>query len=306
MSLLTAQHYKRTACALGLRDTESGAVFLEKDLHLAASAPKVHGTKPLIVNTHPQPRAKLLLMRKREQSMPHCVSAENLTTTAAAAPISPIAAVTGPTRAHKDCRLLSLEQDRYHLNGIHCWVRQHIEAFAASEKDVLVPSPGRKQRILVGQVGLRCVHCADSNIRVKRAVCYPPSISGIYHSVSNMKFDHFKQCPCLPLEDRIEFEALLEAARTKASAGKGSSNSTAKYYKTASRDIGLVDSNDGIRFQERSNQQPEPGEAEPTSSTESADDGSMDGISALVMAATNPELQAEFTRRKMSIQTVAC
>jgi hypothetical protein len=297
VSLLTAQHYKRTACALGLRDTGNGAVFLQKDLYHAS--PKTSKASLQTVH-HLPPRSKLLLLRKREQSLPHSISVEKFLT-------SPSSDLPAQRSAHKNCRLLAIKQDRDHLNGIHCWVRQHIEAFAATEQDVLVPSPGRKQRILVGQVGLRCVHCAESSVRVKRAVCYPPSISGIYHSVSNMKFDHFKQCPCLPMADRIEFESLLDAARSKACAGKGSSNSTAKYYKTAALQICLVDSDVGIRFQELSVQQEATQQfLHDTSSPTSAGslDDSMDGISALVIAATNPDLQAAFTKRKRSVQSV--
>jgi hypothetical protein len=176
-------------------------------------------------------------------------------------------------------------------------VRRRIEAFAATEQDVTIPSPGRKQRVVVGQVGLRCVHCAGSVVRVKRAVCYPPSVDGIYHSVSNMKFDHFKHCPALPLADQIEFEALQETVRSKVSAGKGSSNSTAKYYKQAALEIGLVDSSENIRFAERIVLDEQD---DRTSSLGSRSDNSMNGISALVIAATNTALLYEQPLRSSS------
>ena len=91
---------------------------------------------------------------------------------------------------------LSEEGDRDHLNPLHCFVRQHVEIFTADEKDVAAPAPGRKTPVILGQVGIRCKHCTKLPIkeRVKRAICYPPSVEGIYHSVSNMKFDHFGKC----------------------------------------------------------------------------------------------------------------
>jgi hypothetical protein len=36
---------------------------------------------------------------------------------------------------------------------------QNIEVFFANQRDVDAPAPGRKHPIVVGQVGLRCVHC---------------------------------------------------------------------------------------------------------------------------------------------------
>ncbi|GKY97250.1 hypothetical protein MPSEU_000683400 [Mayamaea pseudoterrestris] len=310
-SLLTAQHYKRTAWALGLRDTDAGAVFLAKDVPLAAITPSVSPSLPTLQQVPSQPpRSKLLLKRKREQStLPHAVSLTSMiaATAAISAPVMP--------RAHNGCRLLSLDQDRFHLNDVHCWVRRHIEAFAATEQDVLVPSPGRKQRIFVGQVGLRCIHCAGSKLRVKRSICFAPTTSAVYHAVCNMRYDHFKLCPGLSVKDRAEYEGLLEAARTKTSAGKGSSNSTAKYYKCSAMELGLIDTDNGIRFQDVALPEEKPQQQDETlqacahdkkSPTMSTLDESMKGISALMIAASNPELQAAFTQRKRSIQVSPC
>ena len=99
---------------------------------------------------------------------------------------------------------LGTETDRQYLNPLHCFVRRNVEVFVATDDDITAPSPGRKVRVGVGQVGIRCIHCAKlpSKDRVKRAVCYPPSVSAIYHSVSNMKFDHFGSCRGLPEEAR--------------------------------------------------------------------------------------------------------
>jgi hypothetical protein len=160
-----------------------------------------------------------------------------------------------------DRRLLSSPKDGKYLSPIHCFVRKHIEVFAATPQDVAAPSPGRKSRIYPGQVGIRCIHCVANNSnksakqRVKRAVCYPPSVSGIYHCVSNMKFDHFDRCTGLDTKSRAEFHA-LRAATGSRNSGSGSkqssksvSNSTAQYYHdSAIYELGLVDTDQGIRF----------------------------------------------------------
>ena len=58
----------------------------------------------------------------------------------------------------------------------------------------------------------------------ERAICYPPSVEGIYHSVSNMKFDHFGKCRGLPPQAREEFTSLKSSCSRKGTAGNNSSS----------------------------------------------------------------------------------
>lgn len=152
-------------------------------------------------------------------------------------------------------KTLAEASDRENLNGLHCFVRQHVEAFTADNNDISAPAPGRKTRVILGQVGIRCIHCAKLPIseRVKRSVCYPPSVRGIYHSISNMKFDHFAICRGLPAEARAEFTKLKDSCSRRGTAGnngsRGSTSSTARYYEESAMRKGLIDTDAGIRFQ---------------------------------------------------------
>ncbi len=151
---------------------------------------------------------------------------------------------------------LDEDSDSQNLNEIHCFVRKHIEFFAASKNDISAPAPGRKTRVVLGQVGIRCIHCLSlpPRHRVKRAICYPPSVGGIYHAVSNMKFDHFANCRGLPIQARQEFRTLKEICCRKGSGGnsstgsKGTTSSTKKYYEDSAIRKGLMDSETGIRL----------------------------------------------------------
>mmetsp|Transcript_10357 Transcript_10357/g.20809 ORF Transcript_10357/g.20809 Transcript_10357/m.20809 type:complete len:795 (+) Transcript_10357:208-2592(+) len=158
--------------------------------------------------------------------------------------------------------LLAAPEDEQILNPIHCFVRRNVEVFGATQADIAAPSPGRKNRVVLGQVGIRCIHCAhlSPRDRVKRAACYPPNVSGIYHSVSNMKFDHFGACRGLSPEARAEFQSLRATCGRKggrsnrANDGPPSkigmtSSSTAQYYHDSALNLGLVDTDEGIRFQ---------------------------------------------------------
>jgi hypothetical protein len=180
---------------------------------------------------------------------------------------------------------LAEHSDPEYLNPLHCFVRQHVEVFTADKDDISAPAPGRKTRVVIGQVGIRCIHCAKlpSKERVKRAICYPPSVSGIYHSVSNMKFDHFGLCQGLPPKPREEFASLKTSCSRRGTAGNNSSrssaSSTAQYYHDSAVRKGLVDTEAGIRF----NGVQRTTENKPALSTPSR---LPSGMSALMMAAS--------------------
>lgn len=196
--------------------------------------------------------------------------------------------------------LLTSSKDQHHLNPLHCFVRRHIELFVADKADIAAPAPGRKTRVVLGQVGLRCIHCACLPLkdRVKRAVCYPAAVSGIYHSVSNMKFDHFDKCRGLPEHERAIFATLRSSCGRhgpRSGAGKGTNkvanaNSTAQYYHDSALSLGLADSETGIRFQ-HTLMPPPVEEVIPTTKmdavkTPTMHDEATDGISALMIAAS--------------------
>lgn len=218
---------------------------------------------------------------------------------------------------HCGAVMLASPMDQGHLNPLHCFVRRHVEVFAADKNDIAAPSPGRKHRVILGQVGIRCVHCASlpPKERVKRAVCYPPSVNGIYHSVSNMKFDHFGICRGLLNQDRDDFTALRKLSGRRGAAqgaSKGAANSTAQYYHDSALLLGLVDTDEGIRFKDSAVSKSESATTSESSTVasvlttggpevvEQAKEVVPYGISALVIAATDPEVRAAYRIRQQS------
>jgi len=215
-------------------------------------------------------------------------------------PVVPRPTVVPPPAAPYSIKmLLASELDPQYLNTLHCFVRRNVEVFVATDDDVTAPAPGRKNRVTRGQVGIRCINCARLPIknRVKRAVCYPPTVSGIYHSVSNMKFDHFGNCQGLSTQARDDFTKLKAACNRRSGGSGGSSsgrsrngsisNSTAQYYHDSALRLGLIDTEQGIRFGapvHQSSAQQGTGEVSPSQSAH-------DGISALMIAATNPDVR---------------
>jgi hypothetical protein len=143
--------------------------------------------------------------------------------------------------------LLSLPEDKAALSKSLCVIRQNVEVFCATAQDVVAPAPGRKNPIVVGQVGLRCIHCRHISDRVKRAVCYPSSLRRIYRTVTDMKLDHFTACPGVPQE----IKGVLDELKISSSR---STSTTMKYFIDSAIKLGLIDTEHGLRF--RSDVQP--------------------------------------------------
>lgn len=331
-SFSTAQYYHDAACKMGLFNSrESNGIFMANqvlDLQQlpasvmqnepvapSADVPVVCGIPPDQANSlQQQPtfpvglptgmNSQFMALYRNIQNFSSSsptllpnnelkVQSQSATTTSALTNIHKPTLLSSPPSTKKLC-LLAMPEDSAALNDLHCFVRRNVEVFVATKDDAAAPSPGRKIRVKVGQVGLRCIHCAHLPLkeRVKRAVCYPPNVSGIYHSISNMKFDHFGSCKGLSPEAQIEF-ANLRSSRNRrntlsSNKSQGTSSSTAQYYEESAARLGLVDTDGGIQFRH-----------EVLPSLSSVDEGNAtDGISALMIAATDPIIRAEFDRRK--------
>ena len=72
----------------------------------------------------------------------------------------------------------ALPGDSDSLSDRQCYVRSEFwEVFMASEQDVASRHSKGAQKLAVGQVGIRCIHCShlQPKDRAERAVCYRPT-----------------------------------------------------------------------------------------------------------------------------------
>jgi len=128
--------------------------------------------------------------------------------------------------------LLAIPEDKDWLSDLDCFVRKNIEVFSAKQTDIDDAAADRKYPIKLGQVGIRCVHCA---VTVKGArgvaIAYPYSISGIYESVREFQRLHLDGCQNIP--------------HNKLGIGASSLSSVLRrYYVQAARALGLFDTQD--------------------------------------------------------------
>jgi len=114
--------------------------------------------------------------------------------------------------------LLAHPDDHLTLTPYQCLLRKHIEIFEADANDCKAPFLGRNKPLVLGQVGVRCKHCAHLCIRrrTRGSVYYPHQLIGIYQSVQSLAGGHFlgrrngEICPYLPKEDRENMERMRE------------------------------------------------------------------------------------------------
>jgi len=141
--------------------------------------------------------------------------------------------------------LLALESDAESLSDRQCYVRTTmVEIFGATEKDVTSRHTKGAQKLVIGQVGIRCVHCANlrTRDRAERAICYPSSISRIYQTVADMQRFHFEHCKAITDDIRKVYKTL----KTTRPRGVGSPQT---YWVQSAKVLGLADTEDGIRFE---------------------------------------------------------
>ena len=141
---------------------------------------------------------------------------------------------------------LALPEDDDVLSPLHGYMRKYcIEAFSATQDDVSSPRYGKSHngKIVVGQVGIRCLHCKhlDHRKRPERAVCYPSTLRNIYHSMETWQRRHSSVCTEIPLWVRREMAALMRISRSNAGGRR-------QYWEDAAKQLGLVDTPHGVRF----------------------------------------------------------
>jgi hypothetical protein len=126
-------------------------------------------------------------------------------------------------------------------------MRLQIEIFCATIDDVTSIVKGRNRRIHVGQVGIRCRHCAHLSLaqRGHGTVYFPSTTFGIYQAAQNMSTMHTQcgRCPEMPNAIKQRFVDLLPTKNVNSKVGR-------KYWaERAIEMFGLVDTESGIMVQ---------------------------------------------------------
>ncbi len=126
-------------------------------------------------------------------------------------------------------RIIHVPSDDDSLSPYQCLVRKQIQLFEASEADINATAQGRNRPIIVGQVGIRCIHCGRLPIerRARGAVYFPSTLMSTYQTAQNMANSHLmKDCREIPkcIRDaliRVRLRENSESQNTRKSAFGG-------------------------------------------------------------------------------------
>ena len=141
---------------------------------------------------------------------------------------------------------LSVPSDEQFLDPVYSFLRfSCIEVFVCGSEH----NSGRRGRKVKGQkegqVGLRCAHCKDiprSN-RANQAVSYPSKTAHIFESVRNFQRTHLEACEYIPHELKVKHRELVSQTGRKVQL-----KYVKVYFAEAAREIGIVETLDGLFF----------------------------------------------------------
>ncbi|CAB9515193.1 expressed unknown protein [Seminavis robusta] len=137
------------------------------------------------------------------------------------------------------------EEDDRKLADAQIFLRKHIEIFEATQDEVGTHTRGRNKPIQVGQVGIRCIHCAHMRVnkRQRGATYYPATLLGLYQAAQNMNTAHMQTgiCDQMPQSVKDEFAKIASAKNNNTGAGR-------PYWANSAKKLGLYDTEDGVRF----------------------------------------------------------
>lgn len=134
-----------------------------------------------------------------------------------------------------------------HLSEYQCAIRKNVELFEASHADVTSRIKGRNKPIVLGQVGIRCMHCSHVypvETRERGSMYYPHALVGIYQAAQILSQQHLLgSCPYVPPHIREEIQS-LKNKKSFATAGK-------EYWAHTARALGVYEDQYGLRFVHR-------------------------------------------------------
>ncbi|KAL3917188.1 MAG: hypothetical protein SGILL_004832, partial [Bacillariaceae sp.] len=160
--------------------------------------------------------------------------------------------------------LVAMPEDATYLSEIQQWTRQNMEFFSVTKEDA-----GKTTRVktVPGRVGIRCIHCARAMQELRKqpqssstklswppgAVSYPVNFGGVYSNSIQKPQTHFERCPYLPADSNLA--QVLERSRASQLSNQVGSRkrnrdgmTAALYWTICCRRVGMVETNDGIRF----------------------------------------------------------
>ena len=165
---------------------------------------------------------------------------------------TPIAAAVAATEDNRDTNskatLLYMQCDEDVLCPSQIFLRKQIELFEAQSLDIELFVSGRRRPVVLGQIGIRCRHCAHlhPSTRKKGSAYYPSRLNGIYQAAQNIASSHL--CDSCESVDGWTKSKLLEFQFVKTRKGYGGKN----YWGQAAKALQVIETDAGLKFDRKS------------------------------------------------------
>lgn len=139
--------------------------------------------------------------------------------------------------------MLGVSTDGDHLSSFLQFVRAECcQVFTAGREDVIHRK--NSKRIILHQVGIRCVFCVDKphKVRVTRFSCFPSSSNRIYQSIVMMIREHFSACQCFPPQIRKIYDSIRACAKRRRDVD------SKQYWASSAMSLGITETDQGLFY----------------------------------------------------------
>lgn len=124
-------------------------------------------------------------------------------------------------------------------------LRKQLEFFEAAPDDIQAFAASRRQKICVGQVGIRCKHCArglEKHRYVRGTMYFPSTLRSLYQAAQNCGKVHLSdKCPSIDDVFKTELKLHMEAPTNSGHGGK-------PYWGEGAMLMGVFETETGLRF----------------------------------------------------------
>jgi hypothetical protein len=228
----------------------SGPVSSRKDLIATAQTPKPSFIMDRIMSAPVRnPNNNTINPSRRP---PHMNSnsllhkSDEISGTYASKSCTPMCTTKGMAMTGREAIVLSQPRDVEVLSEYQCFVREQIEFFEANDEDISSTTKGRNTPIILGQVGIRCRHCAavPPKYRLRGAMYYPKKMHLIYQAAQTIAGTHLHcpegGCPHAPEDIKVKLSKLQ---KKKSLLGGGKA-----YWDKAAEAVGVKETETCLRF----------------------------------------------------------
>ena len=121
--------------------------------------------------------------------------------------------------------------------------------------DIQARVKGRNKPIVLGQVGIRCIHCCrpvtDPSQRDRGSTYYPHALVGIYQAAQILSQQHLMDtCRYVPQTIREELSR-LKTKKTTHTTNANTNTAGKEYWAATAAALGVYEDQYGLRFHER-------------------------------------------------------